>query len=204
MVFGTLCNRLVIGCHAGLERFEEIDIKNGKILIATYCTEVGTEAINKKTTMPSVLDLQQNLQHEDSRMFLVFVGHSDTEGNMILKIGDDDTKEHLAPQEFCARLFGCTGTLTLCLYTCYGHKWEEAIRFIKNGGSRHFHDRLTINLRFCTQQNRDVANDKILYYQMKDYYPQIVGEQSSGEDGKGHSCLHDDIQKGASLPLTSF
>ena len=63
---------------------------------------------------------------------------------------------------------------------------------------------LTIKLRICTQPYRDVLNDKSFSYRMNGNYTGIVGEQSEGKDGKGHTCLHDDIQDGAVVPWTRF
>ena len=198
----TFYNRLVIGCHSGLKKYEDIDIKNGKILIAKNCPEVSKEAINEETTMPSVSDLKRILNHKDSRAFLVFVGHSDEDGHMILKNMDDGTEQE--PNKTSQGLMDCKGTLALCLYTCYSHKWADAIRGLANGGCRDILSSLTIKLRICTQPYRDVLNDKSFSYRMNGNYTGIVGEQSEGKDGKGHTCLHDDIQDGAVVPWTRF
>ena len=194
----TCYHRLVIGCHFGLEKFEIFDIDNGKTLVAKYCLGVLKDKVDVETTMPSEGDLKTNLISPQSHMFLVFVGHSDNRGNMKLK-NDDKEQELLAPLAFLNGLMGCKGTLTVCLYTCYSHIWKDAIQKLKNGSCRDFFSQITINLRVSTQPFCDVANAKIISHQLKDYYPQIVGEQSEGKDGKGHSCLHDDIQDGALL-----
>ena len=183
---------LVIGCHDGLEQFHDSDVENGKILISKLVGVVASKDISHSTKMPS--NYKAILENDDSRMFLIFVGHSDDCGRLQLAKLQNEIQESVCPMSFFAGLDGCRGKLTMFLYTCYSHLWVDAYRkYMIGGPGRIFSVNLSIEFRVCTQSIPDQQNQKTFYYSVRDLHSTPVGQKSEGEVGKGHRHLSFDI-----------
>lgn len=187
--------RLVIGCHEGLERYIQSDTKNGKKLIAELVTNVAAETVIAESTIPN--DIRTYLGNETNHFILVFVGHGDSQGQLLLT-----DKTIVNPDLFLQNFSGWHGKLTLFLYTCHGHLWTEAVRRFLNGPSRDFSTRVSINVRVCTTSEKDVRDQKLLANHLQNFYPIIGSEVSEAGHEVGHKHLNFDAHDDElSLPI---
>ena len=185
---------LVIGCHRGLESLYVFDVDNGKKLIRKLFSGVALGEIETSKEMPS--NFRGILRNSESSMHLVFVGHSNFEGNLILQNLGDEKQESVSPELFFEKLYFCKGKLTLFLYTCNSHLWSVALRKIENSTlGRSFLMDLSIVLRVCTQSENDESNQKAFYRSVQNFNSTPVGQESQGIPGRGHGHLHGDAEQ---------